>query len=1268
MIGPKHRWRDSRCRISRACFLILGGMAELFLLCILLPNSIDGSAAPAQSLPVGGSLLLDDFEDVTDWSGMKLERTIVHSGTASGRWDNHFSTKSIRKNFSPALDFSARDQIQIWIYSGTANQAQIELILDSDNPADPAGWDYFRYSFTVDWTGWRSFRIPFSSFTLARTPRGWNHINYIQFSADGWDHTPRADTLLIFDDLSIESGCITDVKWTTAYSPERFSYLYTLRLSERTGFQRTLALQVDNPAGSPFLIDLPTPTVTLPPNGLTSVLVRIHMPLSTLYYQKALALHHVGVAIREKATVVDETILPAAVPLFYPPQSYPRTLLNNSDLSRIKKWKVSQPWAAEAQTGIIQAADAWPQKYQQTFYLTDWSLPPEGGQWGMWYICPGSSVYLRYEGSQRHVCPTDNKVYSGWPYEQVIYARMHDALAEAARDQGLAYRLSGDGRYAQAAAEILRRYADRYLTFPYHDVNNKSGRSGGRVHAQTLDESIWLVSMAWAYDLIADSPALSPSDCIHIEQDLLRAAATTIQRNPAGISNWQSWHNAGVGAVGFALYDPVLMASALDDPRNGFFFQMKNSVDSDGFWYEGSWGYHFYALTAHRYLAEMAARSGGLDLYSHPSMQGMFQSPVLFALPDGSLPQFNDSGAINLTTRDTLYESAYLRYGDTSYLSILGRRTRGREALLWGVEVLPAPLEITLPSLIFPDAGYAVLRTNGGNDPLCLALDFGPHGGGHGHYDKLGLVLFARGMIMGIDPGTQSYAAPTHETWDKQTIAHNTVVVNTQSQGQATGTLHRFASLPGLAMVSADAGSAYPSTPLRRTMALTPEYAVDRFRLQSLDGKEQDFDWIYHNAGLPHTSLSLSPYNLLPSQNGYQHLSRISASSTSADWEVSFDSATLPGTPYGSVYTNPSSISASFTFQEGIAFQGKWAGRMTYDFSAAGGYILFSTPQPPLIPQVPQKLQVALQGDGSGNSLTLRVNDTTDERFSCPMGIINWTGWKVLTTPEIGSCSHFLGNNDGIFDTPVKQIAIQLDHQSGHLVVGTLYVDDIRLSYPQAGIQPVESFEVEPRGLRLRMLGETGTTVVLGEGLGPDIKKPIPFALARRRAQETTFLSLMQPIDATASDTSFSLLPTNAGRSDEAGAYQISAARYTDRLLAVASGSGFTWRTFGNSGCDGELCLLRWDSDQRLVRLILVEGTKMMDSGISLLDSPGKVPGMQVDYQETVLRIRTTAPLQPMLRLWGPGVTGVYVNDSPKAFTREKDYVLLSNTSRKTRR
>ncbi len=139
---------------------------------------------------------------------------------------------------------------------------------------------------------------------------------------------------------------------------------------------------------------------------------------------------------------------------------------------------------------------------------------------------------------------------------------MHYELAQSAADLALAYRLTGERAYAEQCREILIAYADRYMHYPVQSVQGQSGGSGAHVLSQTLDEAIWLVDVAWAYDLLADSAAMTAADRRRGENDLLRPAAELIARNPQGRSNWQFWHNAAIGAVGFALGDPELVRRA----------------------------------------------------------------------------------------------------------------------------------------------------------------------------------------------------------------------------------------------------------------------------------------------------------------------------------------------------------------------------------------------------------------------------------------------------------------------------------------------------------------------------------------------------------------------------------------------------------------------------------------------------------------------------------------------------------------------------------
>jgi hypothetical protein len=1201
---------------------------------------------------------VDDFEQVTDWKGLDPDTEHVKQGTTAGRWDDHPNQKSARKEFSPALDVSKERMLQFWVWSAVANGAELQLVLDSDNAADAEGWDYYSRPITVDWAGWRLFVIPLEDFNVSRKPVGWHELNYISFSADGWGHSPKADTVLVFDDMAFGSGAIASLSVQQGWQGADYVYNWSIGLEDRLAMQRNLTLAIDTPPGYPFLPAVGTPQVSLPPSGTGTASVSIKIPAAEITPATRLRLERATVTVSEQGAIRDAASLDAAVPL--PARQHPRTLLDQADLDRIGTWADEEAWAKAARDALVSGAQKWPAGFLQKYGVTQWQVPAEGGQWGQHYVCPKHGVYLTYTPPMTHTCPVDKQSLTGWPYDQVIFSRMHQDLAAAARDLALASRLGGDPSLAQTAAQILLAYADQYDSFAIHTTKGTVGTSGARVLSQTLDESVWLIPMAFAYDLVADSAALDAAQRAHIERDLLQAAAKVIARNEAGMSNWQSWHNAAILGAALAIDDPVMTARAWQDPSNGFLLQMQKSVSADGFWYEGSWGYHFYALDALVNLAEMAVRAG-LDPYGQASLRKMFEAPVLFAMPDGTLPPFNDSGTSNLRKQTRPAEIAYNRYQDPALASFLSSSGRGRDALLWGAKNLPAAQQSQLPSLLFPDSGYAVLRAESTAGTSYLALDFGPHGGGHGHYDKLGYVLFARGGLLGLDPGTQSYAAPTHATWDKATIAHNTVVVDETTQPEGTGKLHRFVSLPSASFAAAEAADASPKAALLRSMLLTPDYVVDRVRAVATDGLSQKLDWIHHAPGEVSVSAPLAPWSALPSSQGYQHLSKAQGAEVAGDWKVSFAQPPQPG-PYGSTYADKASILSSFAYSNEQAASGSWSGKMTYDFSQASGYILFNTPDLAEIAEVPGKVRFQLYGDGSGNELSVRLYDATDERFVRSLGPIDWTGWKQLEAGDLASWSHYLGNADGIFDVPARRIALDLKYVAGKPQTGALYSDDLTVDYAGSGAVLASDFELLSRGLRLWMTGEAGTSLVTGEGLGPDLLVPVPFAMARRNAADTTFLTLLETYGDAASVTAFAALPTTADPAEQPLAVQVESPAFRDRILALADPKSSTQRSFGDCSCDGTLCLLRTGPDGGIRRVAASDATRVGDGTADRTISQAALAALQVDWDEPGQRVDVSAQaaIDTELRLWGPAIAKVYVAAVDTPFTRDGDYVVLN--------
>lgn len=921
-------------------------------------------------------------------------------------------------------------------------------------------------------------------------------------------------------------------------------------------------------------------------------------------------------------------------------QSGPRLLLTGEDLARIERLSKTAGWAAAVRNAVIESARAWPAAHLERFGLEQWAVPPEGGQWSQHYVCPVHGVSLQFRPPDQHRCPVDGKTYSGWPYDQVIYTRRHNDNAAGARDNALAWQFTRRSEFAQWAARILLAYADVYLSYPLKDPNNRPDTSGAaRVTAQTLDEAQWLIAMAWAYDLIRDSEALDAAQRAHIENDLLRPAAQLIARNNRTRSNWQSWHNAALAAVGFTLGDEELVWRAIHG-SGGFYYQMRESVLPDGLWWEGAWGYHFYALDPLCQLAEMAARAG-MDLWAEEPLRRMFTTPLLFALPDGTLPNFNDSRNVSLESYDRLYEIGYARYGDPLLAWVLGRRARGREALFWGAETLPAPRPPDASSVVFEDSGNAILRVAGSDH--YVAFKFGPHGGGHGHYDKLNFISFWAGAMMAVDPGTQSYAAPTHNTWDKVTVAHNTVVVDETTQAEATGRLHGFALLPSISAVRADAGDAYRQADLIRGLILTPEYLLDVFEVRSRDGQEHRYDWVYHNFGTLESTLPLETYTQLPKSAGYQHLSRARAAVTDADWQVNFD-MNPSSAAYGSTWTSVAGIRAAYEYSREQAAEGRFSGKLSYDFSAAGGYILYHTPTLRGLPEaVPAGVRLKIYGDGSGHRLAIRLYDTTDERFVYTVGRVDWTGWREIEAEAPEGWSHYLGNNDGKFDPPVKTVSIEWTQTAGGPPKGAIYVDEILLDYGGSGRILVADFERRLRNLRVWMLGAPETTVVVGEGLGPDLLVPVPFVMARRRGRETRFVTLLEPWSEAPAVTAFQLLPD--------GGFRLSADAFEDRV----------W-----FGSEGRLRYLRSQGGE-LRRLGLAGETRLVDEQDRLwLELPAR-GSAEVNYsaEGASVEIQLSEAMEGELRVLAPRARQVTLNGEPASFRAEDGYCVITLPARR---
>lgn len=569
------------------------------------------------------------------------------------------------------------------------------------------------------------------------------------------------------------------------------------------------------------------------------------------------------------------------------------------ELSRLRDaWKKGGPESLPIAAVIVRAEEA---------LKTPLEFPPRGGQHNQWYQCDTCQLVLVTIDATHHRCAKCSKVYSGEPYDDVLFARTHLANMRRALDAAWAYAITQRAEFAADSKAVLLGYADRYRGYPYHDNQRGTNKSGGHLHEQTLTEASTMANnIAPAFDLLYDDAAMSKEEREKIKQGLIRPMLENIAKNPAGKSNWQSWHNAALFGGGALLGDEKMMRKTIDSPTDGFINQMRVSVSKEGMWYESSWGYHAYTLQALTQHAEFARRCG-VDLWKFEPLRKMFVLPARYRMPDGSLPRFGDSAGAPIGARPENLESAYDATGDAALLpSLAGSPTF--HSVKYGRDTTKKIETPALASQVFPDAGHAILRSSG-DAGLAAVMTFGPYGGFHGHFDKLSFVLFGRGRELGVDPGraaSQAYRLPIHTNWYKATISHNAVLVDGRSQAPAEGKLLAFGSDGNYSVAVAECNRAYQGVRYRRLLAVGPVYALV---IDVIDAdKPAVFDWIYHNTGkeveVPGAEPGdkVQPLNLLSGQE-YIRWKLASKSGSAArvifrdgDFQTVVTSSAVPGT------------------------------------------------------------------------------------------------------------------------------------------------------------------------------------------------------------------------------------------------------------------------------------------------------------------------------------------------------------------------------------
>lgn len=482
---------------------------------------------------------------------------------------------------------------------------------------------------------------------------------------------------------------------------------------------------------------------------------------------------------------------------------------------------------------------------------------------------------------------------------------------------GVLYQVTDVDAYAERATELLLAYADLYPTLGEHP--KKKEQSPGRLFWQNLNESVWLFYVIQGYDAIFTT--LSSSERQRIEKDLLRLVADFLsEQSPETfdkIHNHGVWAEAAVGMTGYVLGDDELVQKALygldKSGNSGFFKQMDVLFSPDGYYTEGPY-YQRYALMPFiLFAAAIDNQSPELDIFSYRNeiLLKAIYSVIQLSYKKLFFP-YND--AIKDKGIDTVelvhgVSIAYGRTKDPALLSIAKQQpsvslTADGLAVAKGIaDKLTQPFPYRSMLLSDGQAGkqgaVAILRSDSAAGHQALVMKNTSQGKGHGHFDKLNWLFYDSGneiisdygaaRFLNVEAKNGGHYLPENKTWAKQSIAHNTLVVDETSHfGAKLKEAEKYApqillfdTQQQIEVVSARMDNAYADLSFIRTMAFVniPEMeyplVLDVMRVDSKEKHQYDLPLHYQghitNVTFP---LQTNEKQLQPlgKKNGYQHL------------------------------------------------------------------------------------------------------------------------------------------------------------------------------------------------------------------------------------------------------------------------------------------------------------------------------------------------------------------------------------------------------------
>lgn len=511
---------------------------------------------------------------------------------------------------------------------------------------------------------------------------------------------------------------------------------------------------------------------------------------------------------------------------------------------------------------------------------------------------------------------------------------------------GRLFLITGEQKYRDYIVELLTAYATVYPTLE-SNVSRDSNPPGKLFH-QTLNENMWMLYSSCAYSCVYHT--LEESQKRQIEDDLFKHMihmfVVTYGHDFDIVHNHGLWAVAAVGICGYAIndqesVDKALYGLKLDKVSGGFLAQLDQLFSPDGYYMEGPYYHRFSLRPIYLFAEAIERRQPELGIYEFNDSVIKTTSYAVFktAFPDGTLPALNDSSkTISINDEGVIMATSvcYHRYEQTEVL--LGMANHQQNVwvhkagltLSQAVEAADDIKPFSWGSLFMTDGpqgekgGVSILRHRDVKDDDTMALIwFGQHGSDHqyhsaldhGHYDGLHLSVFNRGnevlhdygfgRWVNVEPKFGGRYIPENKSYCKQTVAHNTVVVDQKTQNNFNtalaeskfGQKHFFLTEDQkFQAMSGTISEYYEGVDMQRSVLL-PELeefekplVIDVYRITA--ETEHEYDLPYHHKGQIirtdfdyQTESKLRP---LGDSDGYQHLWNVASGNVEGSSLVSW--------------------------------------------------------------------------------------------------------------------------------------------------------------------------------------------------------------------------------------------------------------------------------------------------------------------------------------------------------------------------------------------